>query len=305
MANKHERPGLVATLATGVRDIPRNASWLLGKAMSSGDDENGADHGAAPQGVVDSVKQVGWTLKGALPGQDTVEARLARARTAADRANEEEQAALKAAQRAHDLAAEADDVSTREQTHLKEVKEEQARLVKERVAEARKRADDQVAQEKAEAEEAAAGVFSEERSRSESRMAQAREAAQDAQREAEERYRKATDQLAEARHQADEAAAAANEAAEKARQQAEQIAADAQRDADDAAAAVGRAETVRASTAQAAAAVVRGADDPSRPNRLSELSKAELLKLASARGVANSSSKTKEQLVTALRRAKA
>jgi hypothetical protein len=68
---------------------------------------------------------------------------------------------------------------------------------------------------------------------------------------------------------------------------------------------VSRAEEVRASTAQSAAAVVRAVDDRDRPGRLSELSKAELVKLASARGVAKSSSKTKEQLVAALHRAKA
>src|SRR3989337_2381479 len=105
MANKHERAGLVAALATGVKDMPRNASWLLGKAMPSAGDANGANSGQESSGVVDSMKQVGWTLKGALPVTDSVEARLSRAGAAADRANEEEQAALEAAQRAHDLAA--------------------------------------------------------------------------------------------------------------------------------------------------------------------------------------------------------
>ena len=145
--------GLVATLATGMKDIPRNASWLLGKAMPVGNGTNGSSH-ARQRGVpcvVDSVKQVGWTLKGALPGQDSVEARLARARAASEHAHEEEQVALEAAQRAHDLAAEADDVRSREQARIKEVKAEQGRLVKERVAAARKRADEQVAQEKSEA----------------------------------------------------------------------------------------------------------------------------------------------------------
>ena len=66
-----------------------------------------------------------------------------------------------------------------------------------------------------------------------------------------------------------------------------------------------RAEEVRASTAEAAAAVVRGVDDSGSPGRLKNLSKAELVKLASARGVANTSSKTKQQLVVALHRAKA
>ena len=35
MAGKNERHGLVATLATGMKDVPRNASWLLGKAIGN------------------------------------------------------------------------------------------------------------------------------------------------------------------------------------------------------------------------------------------------------------------------------
>lgn len=304
MANRHGRPRLVRTLATGVKDMPHNASWLLVKAMSSGDDAKGASHGEGPNGVVDSVKHVGSTIKGVLPGGDSVEARLSRARAAADRATEDEQAALEAAKRAHDLTVEADDLNAREQARLKEVKDEQARLVRERLSDARKRADEEVAQEKQEAEEAAADVLSQERTSSEERVTQAREAAQEAQRQAEERYRLATERLAEAQQLADEAAAAANEAADQARLQAEQLAASARRDADDAAAAVSRAEEVRASSTQAAAAVVKALDDPGLPSGLSALSKPELIKLASARGVSNSSTKTKQQLVAALHRAK-
>ena len=36
MSDKNGRHGLVGTLATGMLDIPRNASWLVGKAMSPG-----------------------------------------------------------------------------------------------------------------------------------------------------------------------------------------------------------------------------------------------------------------------------
>ena len=37
MANEAERHGLVETLAAGMKDIPRNASWLVGKALPSGE----------------------------------------------------------------------------------------------------------------------------------------------------------------------------------------------------------------------------------------------------------------------------
>ena len=105
MANKSEHQGLVASLATGMKDIPRNASWLLGKAMSPG-----GENGAANGGMVDSVRQAGSSLVAALPGQDSVDARLARARAATERAQQAEREALEAAQRAQELAAQAEEV---------------------------------------------------------------------------------------------------------------------------------------------------------------------------------------------------
>ena len=63
MPNKSEHQGLVASLATGMKDIPRNASWLLGKAMSPG-----SENGAANGGMVDTVRQAGSSLVAALPG---------------------------------------------------------------------------------------------------------------------------------------------------------------------------------------------------------------------------------------------
>ena len=50
------------------------------------------------------MKQVGWTLKGALPGQDCRRGTTGESESRSERAHEEEQAALGAAQRAHDLA---------------------------------------------------------------------------------------------------------------------------------------------------------------------------------------------------------
>ncbi|HET9422725.1 MAG TPA: hypothetical protein VFO49_16405 [Nocardioides sp.] len=56
MANEHVRPGVVETAATSVRD-------LLGETLRS-------------------VKKVGTALVRALPGQNTAQARLARAKAA-------------------------------------------------------------------------------------------------------------------------------------------------------------------------------------------------------------------------------
>lgn len=306
MASRQERGGLVGALSTGIKDIPRNASWLLGRAVASGGDDGGDGDGErSSSGVIDTVKQASLSLRAALPGDDSVEARLERARIASARAREAEQEALDAATRAHQLSAEADDVDKREKAHLKEVRDEQARAVKERVAEARREADARVAREQEAAKSDADDTVARERTASEARTVGARESAEEAQRDAEERYHRATELLAQARALADDAATAANDAAEQARAQAEQIAADAQREADGVAEAVSRAEELRASTARTAADVARSVDDPKLlPGRLSELSKAELVKLAAAQGVGNGSAKTKQQLIAAIDKSK-
>ena len=62
------------------------------------------------------------------------------------------------------------------------------------------------------------------------------------------------------------------------------------------------AEDLRLSTAKTAAAVTRSVRDDGRPGRLSDLTKAELVKLAAAQGIEGRTSKTKKQLVDALSR---
>jgi hypothetical protein len=157
-----------------------------------------------------------------------------------------------------------------------------------------------IAEERRSAESDAAAVVEKERQAGENRVAEARGAAESAQQDAEDRFRRATDLLAEARALADEAAEAASEAAEQARLQAEQVADDARRGADEATQAVTRAEELRASTATTAKTVVRGVSAKESPQRLKDLNKAELLKLAAAQGIEGRTSKTKQQLVTAL-----
>ena len=88
MANRHVRPRLVATLAIGTREILRNGMWVLGKAMPSGTGTNGSTTqrgGDVFHRVTGSLKQVGSKLKRALPGQNTAQARLARAKAAGRR----------------------------------------------------------------------------------------------------------------------------------------------------------------------------------------------------------------------------
>jgi hypothetical protein len=297
MRNERARRGLAATLATGMKDIPRNASWVVGKALSTNNDADDADASGPTLG--DAVRQAGWSLRGALPGQDSVEARLEKARIAAERARAAEEAALEAAQAAHDRSVAADEAAEKERARLEDVEAAEADKVEQRVEEARRRAEEMIAEERRSAEADAAAALEEERRAGDERVAEARRSAESAQQDAEDRFGRATDLLAEARTLADEAAEAASEAAEQARLQAEQLADDARRGAAEATQAVTRAEELRVSTATTAKAVVRGVAAKENPQRLKDLNKAELLKLAAAQGI-EGRSKTKQQLVTAL-----
>jgi hypothetical protein len=298
MRNGHAARGLAGTLASGMRDIPRNASWVVGKALSTHDDAD--DAAASGPTLGDAVRQAGWSLRGVLPGQDSVEARLEKARVAAERARAAEEAALEAAQAAHDRSVAADELAEEERARLGDVEAAQADKVEQRLEEARRRAEEMIAEERRSAEADATAVVEDERHASDERVAEARRAAQSAQEDAEDRFRRATDLLAEARALADEAAEAASEAADEARRQAEQVADDARRGADEATQAVTRAEELRASTATTAKTVVRGVSAKENPQRLKDLTKAELLKLAAAQGIEGRTSKTKQQLVSAL-----
>jgi hypothetical protein len=265
MRNQREHRGLAATLATGMKDIPRNASWVVGKALSTHEATDGA--GASGPTLGDAVRQAGWSLRGALPGQDSVEARLEKARIAADRARAAEEAAFEAAQAAHDRSVAADEMAEEERARLDDVEAREADKVEQRLEEARRRAEEMVAEERRSAEADAAAVLEEERRASDDRVARARPA---------------------------------SEAAEQARLQAEQVADDARRGAEEATQAVTRAEELRASTATTAKTVVRGVSAKENPQRLKDLNKAELLKLAAAQGIEGRTSKTKQQLIAAL-----
>jgi hypothetical protein len=296
MTKKQPR-ALASSLALGVKEIPRNASWLVGHAVKGA--TNGPVNGSA---VVDRARRAGDQLRSALPGEDSVDAQLARARTAAERAQEAEREALAAAEHAQQRAQEAEDVAAREQARLSEVESEQEREVERQTTEARRRADELVAAEQAKAEQDAAAVLDRERATRDERVRQAHEDAERAQQEAEASYHRAATLLSEARERADEAAAAATEAAERAKAEADQMASHARAEAEEAQQAVSDAEELRTATEQTAAAVTRERRELPAVATLSEMSKAELVKLAAAHGIEGRSSKNKKQLVAALSR---
>ncbi len=119
---KRQPRALASSLALGVKEIPRNASWLVGNAVKGV--TNGSSNGTA---VVDRARQAGDQIRSALPGESSVDAQLARARTAAERAQEAEREALAAAERAQLRAQEAEELSEREQARLSDVESEQER----------------------------------------------------------------------------------------------------------------------------------------------------------------------------------
>jgi colicin import membrane protein len=309
MAANNEQHGLVSALTSGVKDMPRNASWLIGKALRVGDppgqgsEGNGA-HREGSSALMGAVRSASATVRDALPGGDSVEARLDRARVAADRAHEAETDALRAAEYAAELSSRAEQIDQQEQARVAQLEDEQAEAVRRQVEDARARADEQVAKEQHEAELEAHDVLSREREASDARAKDARDAAEAAQQDAEERLSRATEQLSEARSLADEAARAAEEAAANARAQAEQIAENARRDAASTGAAVDRAVKLQQRSSRTAGKVARAIDDKSTPGRLKELPKSELVKLASAQGITGRSAMSKTQLVTALDKGK-
>jgi colicin import membrane protein len=294
---KRQPRALASSLALGVKEIPRNASWLVGQAVKGA--TNGTANGST---VVDRARHAGDSIRSVLPGESSVDAHLARARSAAERAQEAEQEALAAAERAQQRAQEAENLSEQEQERFSEIEAEQQREVDRRTAEARRRADEMVAAEQAKAQQDAEAVLERERSKQEERLHRAREDAERAQEEAETSYERATTLLGEARQRADEAAAAATEAAERARAEAEQMARQARAEAEEANQAVADAEELLTVTEQTAAAVTRERRELPAVATLSEMSKAELVKLAAAHGIEGRSSKNKKQLVAALSR---
>jgi colicin import membrane protein len=294
---KRQPRALASSLALGVKEIPRNASWLVGQAVKGA--TGGTANGSA---VVDRARQAGDSIRSVLPGESSVDVHLARARTAAERAQEAEQEALTSAERAQQRAQEAENLAEEEEARLSEVEAEQKQEVDRRTSEARRRADELVAAELAKAEQDALAVLDRERSTRDERVRRAREEAERAQEEAEASYERATTLLGEARERADEAAAAATEAAERARAEAEQMATQARAEAEEAHRALADAEELRSVTEQTAAAVTRERRELPAVATLSEMSKAELVKLAAAHGIEGRSSKNKKQLVAALSR---
>jgi colicin import membrane protein len=284
----HGDGGVLRTLVAGAKDIPRNASWLAGKALP---------HDVPGHSVAQRSAEV---LREAMPRRDSVEVRLARAHEGADHAQDAEDRAVEAAERAHELVQRVETVEAEERRRLDEVSRQQAAEVVRQVETARREAEEHIGRVRQEAEAHAARVLQEEQEISAEREEAARAEAERAQQEAHERFAEATERLARARELAEEAAALAQDAAERARQDAERINKAAQQGRRKEAETRTQVATLEKKTKEGPTRVTRTVNRPRRPGNLSTMSKGDLLHLAQERDVPGRSSMTKKQLVSAL-----
>jgi colicin import membrane protein len=307
--NTHVPHGLLGSLVSGAKDIPRNASWLAGKALPHEGATNGTggDRSSSRSPSNGSgrslVQRAGDAVREVMPGQDSVEHRLTQARDGAERAQEAEDRAVEAAERAHELSERVDVVESEESQRLQEVRRQLSDEVDRKVRSAEREAADLVARARQEAEAEAERELEQQEQVSAERQEAARAEAERAQQEAHERFTEATERLARARGLAEEAAALAQEAAEKARQDAERISAAAQsaqsgrKQADRA---VSQAHRLRERTEKEAATVTQKVQRTTKGGALSTMSRADLLHLAQERDIPGRSSMSKKQLLSAL-----
>src|SRR6478609_3277471 len=131
--------GVPKALGQGIKDLPRNASWLLSKALRPIEAGTDATKGAGAHGLVDRSRQARVALREALPGNgDSIELRLARARAAADQARSAEEQALHDAEEAKAAALRAREVADGAKARLREAEKEQAKEVDRQVTEAQR-----------------------------------------------------------------------------------------------------------------------------------------------------------------------
>jgi hypothetical protein len=302
------RPGrrvrrLSQALGEGVKELPTIATWLWSKAVGPVDPRSATAPPVSVSGLVDLARNAGTTVLDALPGGDSIELRLTRARAAVEEAQEAEDEAVQQSLEAERQAQEAEQVAERCRDYVRDVEAEQARLVDQRVQEARREADARVEEIRREAQADADRALESARLEAEARADEARRDAEAAHERARASLEEARDKLVAARALSEEAMEVTRAAAEEAHRQALQVAAEAEREARTAEERVAEAQRVRESASDTASAMTRGLNESGGMSGLKSMTKQELLDLASAQGIENRSGMTKSQLVAALNRA--
>jgi colicin import membrane protein len=287
---------------TGLREMPSNAAWLLSRAVKPAESVGDAAQSAA-SGARDRRRRASVALIDSLPvGGDSVDVRMRRAREAAERARDAEEQAVEASEEARDRAEHARKVSERGRSHLADVERTVERQIKQRVAEARKAADQAVQREREEVEAEADEERQEAQAEVDDQVQEAEREAEEAQARAEELVAEATEKLAEARQLAAEATEAARAASEEAHRQARELADEAEQQASEADARIEAAERLRerseATAKSTAQELKRGTN-----GNLESYNKPELIDLASSMGIEGRTNMTKAELVDAIAKA--
>ena len=251
---------------TGLKEMPSNAAWMLSR-------------------VRDRRHRLSAAVIDAAPVGDSVEIRMKRAREAAERAQEAEERALEAEQESEECADHAHEVSERGRARLAEVREETGRQVKQRVADAKRDADEMVKREREAAEEEAREQQGQVAAEVEEEIEDAELEAEEAQGRAEALVEEASARLAEARQLAEEAAEAARAAAEEAHRQAQQLADEAEQQASTADAQVSAAEQLRERPKETAKDTARKLERLNANGGLESYHKPELVELAASIGI--------------------
>ena len=218
------RPQLSGALATGVRDLPRNASWLVAKALTplSAPREKVKDAGGE---AVDKVRSTGAVVKDALPGTgDSVELRLKRAHAAADQAKDAEDQSVSSAREADRLAKEAERAEAEKEQRLEQTRAQQQAEADARGA--RGRAGGRTSRRRGACRcpgprRQGGGARSPSRARGTRTASVGRPPRHSEQ--AEQDFARATERLAEARRLSDEATKAAQDAAAEAQREADRL----------------------------------------------------------------------------------
>jgi hypothetical protein len=286
---------------TGLREMPSNAAWLLSRALKPLDAVEDAA-GSAVESARDQGRRIEAAVIDAAPvGGDSVEIKLRRAQDAAERAREDEERAREAAQDARSQAEKVKEVSERGHARLRELERETDRQIKQRIAEAKRTAEEFVRVERRAAEAEAEERRREFQEEVDNEIAEAHDDAEEARHAAEELVADASEKLVEARRLADDAARAARAAAEEAEQQAQSIAGQAERKAAAAEDRVKTTEQLRDHLVTTARETARDLNRETANGGLGSYSKAELIDLAAAAEISGRSHMTKQELVTALR----
>jgi len=301
MTERHPVRWLANRARSGISDLPANAAWLLGKVAGGA---NGVSTGSPFEGVREGGRSVRNAVADTLPfGKDSLELRIERARDALDTARQAEEDAVEQAQRAKADAEKADAVAEQGRRRHAQAKKDSAAGVADRVKDAQRRADAMVAEERADAEAAAAKDLERVAKEVEDDNAEAQEKADASRERAQADIDAAREQMVAARQLADDAASEARAAADEARRSADQLASQAEAQASDADARVAEADGVRRQVSHEAANVVREVERNDATNDLNEQTKGELVELASSLGIEGRTQMNKDELVKAIRSA--